>query len=826
MKPLHVLVIEDSEDDAELTLRELRHGGYDLTHARVETAEMMSAELSARTWDLVISDFTMPHFNAFAALELLHSTQQDIPFIIVSGTIGEDRAVTAMKLGVHDYILKGNLKRLVSAVERELREAHIRQERMQVQEELQSSKLKMESALASMNDALFISDAEGRFIDFNEAFATFHKFRNKEECSKTLSDYPEFLDVYLPNGELLPLDQWAVPRALRGEMGTNVEFKLRRRDTGETWIGSYNYAPIKDSRGVIVGSVVTGRDITERKQAEAELRIAATAFESQESMMIADADRVILRVNRAFTEDTGYSAEEIVGQTPHILRSDRHDEAFYAAMWDTIHRAGTWQGEIWGRRKNGEIYPKWLNVSAVKRDDGVVTHYVGSHSDITDWKAAQEKAKYLSFNDPLTGLPNRQLLMDRLQQALASSVRSGKGGALLFIDLDHFKNINDTLGHNIGDLLLQQVAQRLTACLREGDPVASLGGDEFVVMLEDLSEQPLEAAAQTEAIGDKILAALGEPYLLDTLVYHSTASIGSTLFTDHEQGTEGLLKQADIAMYQAKKSGRNTLRFFDPQMQEAINARALLEGELRQAIEKQQFQLYYQIQVDNWGRPVGAEALIRWMHPERGLVPPLQFIPLAEETGLILPIGLWVLETACAQLRAWQQEALTRDLGLAVNMSARQFCQADFVAQIQSLVQRHGINPGRLKLELTEGMLLEDIEKTIATMRTLKEIGIQFSLDDFGTGYSSLQYLKQLPLSQIKIDQSFVRDIVVDPGDSEIVSTIIAMARNLTLDSIAEGVETEEQYQILKNSGCVHYQGYLFGRPVPIEQFEELLKQG
>ncbi len=558
----------------------------------------------------------------------------------------------------------------------------------------------------------------------------------------------------------------------------------------------------------------------------ADLRIAAVAFESQESMMITDADTVILRVNQAFTETTGYTSEEAVGQTPRLFKSGRHNADFYRAMWVTIQRTGAWQGEIWNRRKNGEVYPGLRSISAVKTGDGVVTHYIGTLIDLTERKAAEEQIENLAFYDPLTHLPNRRLLLDRLHQAFAFSARSGREGALLFIDLDNFKDINDTLGHDIGDLLLQQTAQRLESCLRESDTVARLGGDEFVVMLEDLSEQPLEAAKQTQAVGEKIRATLNQPYQLATHKYHSTASIGATLFNDHHQSEEELLKRADIAMYQAKKAGRNILRFFNPKMQDIINTRTALEGELRKALENQQFHLYYQIQVDSSHRPLGAEALIRWLHPERGLVSPAQFIPLAEETGLILPIGQWVLETACTQLKAWEQDALTRDLVLAVNVSAKQFRQADFVAQVQAAVQRHAINPMRLKLELTEGMLLKNIEDTIATMNALKEIGIQFSLDDFGTGYSSLQYLKRLPLDQIKIDQSFVRDIGTDSNDKAIVSAIIAMTQSMKLSVIAEGVETKEQRQFLLDEGCTHYQGYLFGRPVPIEQFEAMLKQG
>jgi len=445
-------------------------------------------------------------------------------------------------------------------------------------------------------------------------------------------------------------------------------------------------------------------------------------------------------------------------------------------------------------------------------------------SDIKN-KKAEEEIRQLAFYDPLTQLPNRRLLMDRLKHAWMHSARDARHGALLFIDLDNFKSLNDTLGHHFGDLLLQQVAQRLIDCGRKTDTVARLGGDEFVVMLEDLSEQDIEAAAQVEIIGNKMLAELDKPYQLSTHVYHCTASIGVTLFGSRQQSTEELMKQADIAMYQAKKAGRNALRFFYPEMQEVITTRVSLGNELRRALENRQFQLHYQIQVDRSHHPVGAEALIRWTHPEHGLVSPAAFIPLAEETGLILPIGKWVIETACAQISAWQGDPLTRDLVLAVNVSARQFHQADFAAQVKNAVLHHVINPTRLKLELTEGMLLDNIEDTIVTMNILAELGIQFSLDDFGTGYSSLQYLKRLPLDQIKIDQSFVRDIATDTSDKAIVVTIIAIAHSLDLEVIAEGVETEEQRQFLIYNDCNDFQGYLFSKPVPLEQFEALLKQ-
>jgi diguanylate cyclase (GGDEF)-like protein/PAS domain S-box-containing protein len=430
---------------------------------------------------------------------------------------------------------------------------------------------------------------------------------------------------------------------------------------------------------------------------EQELRLAAAAFESKEGMVITDSENVIVQVNRAFTEMTGYSAQDVVGKKPYFLRSGRHDPSFFVELWERVKQTGSWQGEIWERRKNGEIYPKWLTMTALKADDGTATHYVSTHTDITERKQAEEEITSLAFFDPLTHLPNRRLLIDRLQHALAASGRRANMGALFFLDLDNFKTLNDTLGHDIGDELLKQVARRLVACVREGDTVARLGGDEFVVMLESLSESAEEAATQAKNAGLKILAELNQPYQLDGFESHSTPSIGVTLFNGKSHAIDELLKQADLAMYQSKTAGRNTLRFFDPQMQAVVAARAALEVELRAAVKQQQFLLYFQPQVGKGGILTGGEALVRWLHPQRGLVLPAHFITLAEETGLILPLGLWVLETACAQLAKWAHLPGTAHLSLAVNVSANQLHQADFVDQVLAVLARSGANPKRLK---------------------------------------------------------------------------------------------------------------------------------
>jgi diguanylate cyclase (GGDEF)-like protein/PAS domain S-box-containing protein len=570
-------------------------------------------------------------------------------------------------------------------------------------------------------------------------------------------------------------------------------------------------------------------DVTERKLTEQSLRIAAITFESQEGMMITDAQKVMLRVNHAFSEITGYGSEEAVGRTPRLLSSGRHEAAFYDAMWESVEKNGTWRGEIWNRRKDGEIYPEWLSVTAVKASDGTITHYVGTFSDITLRKAAEDEIRNLAFYDPLTQLPNRRLMLDRLRQALTSSARHGRHGALMLFDLDDFKTLNDTLGHDVGDQFLVEVGRRMESCIREGDTVARLGGDEFVVILEDLDAETL-AAMQAESIAVKIQAALSRPYVLDlslagverdTRSYHCTSSIGITLFRDQSVSVEELMKRADTAMYQAKAAGRNTMRFYDPAMQAVVAVRAEMNADMRNAVREGQFLLHYQPQVDGAGRVTGAEALVRWRHPRRGLVAPGEFIPLAEDNGLILPLGRWVLKAACNQLLEWAQRAEMAHLTVAVNVSSRQFRQRDFVEDVLSVIQETGANPHKLKLELTESLLLHDMEDIIAKMTALKAEGVSFSLDDFGTGYSSLSYLKRLPLGQLKIDQSFVRDVLTDSNDAAIARTIIALGQSLGMKVIAEGVETEGQREFLASEGCHAYQGYLFGRPGTAEALQE-----
>ena len=567
-------------------------------------------------------------------------------------------------------------------------------------------------------------------------------------------------------------------------------------------------------------------DITDRKTAEEAQSIAAVAFESQQGMFITDANKVILRVNKAFTEVTGYTAEEAVGQTPRLLSSGQHDAAFYAAMWKSINDTGTWQGEIWNRRKNGKVYPEHLSISAVKNDAGVLTHYVGTFSDLTAYKAAEERIHDLAYTDLLTSLPNRRLLIIRLQQAIIAAAEQQHRGALLLVDLDHFKNLNDSLGHALGDQVLQRCAKRLGAAVRDEDTVARVGSDEFGVLVEHLSPDPEKALRQVQTVTDKILATLNKPYQLAGSEISCTASIGITFLGEQYEETLEPLKRAELAMYQAKSGGRARLCFFEPQMQAVVDARVLLERALQEAILKQQFALYYQAQVSDSEGIIGVEALLRWADPKRGMVSPGEFIPLAEETGLILPIGAWVLDTACQQLVAWAGQPGLSHLSIAVNVSARQFRESDFVQQVLATLKRTGANAQRLKLELTESVLIANAEDVIVKMNALKAIGVGFAIDDFGTGYSSLAYLKRLPLERLKIDQGFVRNILMDANDAAIARAVIALATSMGLGVTAEGVEIEGQREFLASLGCHTFQGYLFSRPVPVAEFEALVQRG
>ncbi|MFT3721350.1 EAL domain-containing protein [Pseudorhodoferax sp.] len=562
----------------------------------------------------------------------------------------------------------------------------------------------------------------------------------------------------------------------------------------------------------------------DRRRADERIRHQASLLDkARDAIVVADLEGRVEYWNRSAESLYGWPAEEAMGRPVVQLLVD--DESVHARGLDALMASGEWSGEVARRRRPGSVVQVEARWTLVRDDAGTPLSVLMMDTDITQRKLSEAKIQKLAFYDGLTSLPNRQLLQDRLLKALASCARHGTGGALLCLDLDNFKTLNDTLGHDKGDMLLQQVALRLVACVREVDTVARLGGDEFVIVLEELSPVPEEVAVQARRVGEKILAALAQPYRLDGYEHQSTASMGVARFGADTESAGELLKQADITMYQAKAAGRHTLRFFDPGLQAAVTARAALEGDLRQAFVQREFFLHFQPQVDRAGRITGVEALVRWRHPVRGVVSPAEFIPLAEETGMILLLGQRVLELACAQLAAWRGRPGWSHLTMAVNVSARQLRHADFVRQVRTVLEQAGADPARLKLELTESVVADDLQAVASKMEALKALGLGFALDDFGTGYSSLSYLKTLPLDQLKIDQSFVRDVLTDANDAAIARTVIALAKTMGLAVIAEGVETAEQCDFLAREGCEAYQGYYFGKPMAADALDRLLRE-
>ena len=549
------------------------------------------------------------------------------------------------------------------------------------------------------------------------------------------------------------------------------------------------------------------------------LRLAEKVFETTfEGIMVTNADSDIESINPAFTKITGYELNEVVGKKPDILSSGRHDPEFYHKMRAALAEGGCWQGEIWNRRKNGEIYPEWLSISTVRNKEGDVTNYVAIFSDITERKASEEHVRYLAHHDALTGLPNRMMMMERLEHALAHAHRQNQMLAVMFIDIDRFKSINDSLGHAQGDELLKIVAQRLTAGVREDDTVARLGGDEFIVILEVVAG--LEDAV---VVAEKLLNLMSQPVMLDRQNMVVTSSVGISIYPNDGDNADTLIKHADTAMYRAKEQGRNNYQFYTVDMNIRARERLTIESSLRYALERNEFQLYYQPQVDLRTRRItGMEALLRWQHPDHGLIQPSRFIPIAEETGLIIPIGEWALRTACFQNKAWQNAGLPC-LHVAVNLSARQFKQANLLQMVKQALADSGLEPRYLELEITETIAMEHADETIDKLKALKAMGVTISMDDFGTGHSSLSYLKRFPIDTLKIDQSFVKDVLFDSQDAAIAAAITTMARGLKMKVVTEGVETQEQVGFLREHDRDEVQGYFFSLPLPAKAFADLL---
>lgn len=678
---------------------------------------------------------------------------------------------------------------------------------------LERERAHLATLLKTIPDLVWLKNSEGVFLACNPKFEQFFGAAETEIVGKTDYDF-----VHRASADFFRQKD---REAMQAGKPIIVEEQLTYATDGHQIVIEALKTPMFDAAGAFVGILGIGRDITALKAAVVELRkFEAIVGSTDDAVISKTLTGVITTWNPAAEKIFGYSAQEAIGNTIQMLIPDDRS----AEESDIIARIARGEGvehfETVRLRKNGRLIDVSVTISPIRDGQG---HVVGASKiaqDITQRKNAEEQIRELAFYDPLTHLPNRRLLMDRLRQTLAACLRSRSEGAILFIDLDDFKTVNDTLGHSQGDLMLLEVARRLTACVAEADTVARLGGDEFVVVLDDLGAGSDDAAAHAETVGRRVLAALSLPYEHSGHQIPSTSSIGISLFGHLRGDVDELMKQADIAMYQAKSAGRNTLRFYDPDLQAAIQARTALEAELSLAIREGQLTLFYQPQMNDGDQLVGAEALVRWRHPSRGLVSPSEFIPLAEDTGLILPLGNWVLETACRQIAAWEDRAEMRSIPLSVNVSARQFGQPAFVGQVMMALGQAGADPRKLKLELTESTLIHNVDDVIAKMTALKSYGVSFSLDDFGTGYSSLSYLKRLPLEQLKIDQAFVRDILADPSDVAIAKTIVALAESLGLDVIAEGVETAEQRNFLARLGCHAYQGYFFSRPLQLDDFE------
>jgi diguanylate cyclase (GGDEF)-like protein/PAS domain S-box-containing protein len=656
----------------------------------------------------------------------------------------------------------------------------------------------------------FVKDADGRLVYINKTFAKGFGFKEEAQWyGKTDEDlWPKDVAESFRRNDLA---------VLAGDKAQVMEERAVRKGHQETWL-SVKF-PFSDRHGKrFLGSIAM--NVTDRKQVEEQLRLSAQVFDSAaEAIVISDANNAIIKVNPAFEQITGYKAEEVVGKDPHFLSSGRQSATFYQRLWQILLETGAWQGEIWNRRKSGEVYAEWLSISVVRDDDGQISHFIGIFSDITERKLAEDRIQFLAHYDELTQLPNRTLTRDRLHQAILAADRNGSDAALLFLDLDRFKVINDSLGHHVGDALLQQVGQRIRDCLREVDTVGRLGGDEFLVVL------PATDADGVAHVAQKILQRMSAEFSIETHRLSVSPSIGIAVYPTDGAEITALMKNADAAMYHAKQAGRGNYQFFNAHMNAAAHEQLRLEHGLRAALEQGQLRMYYQPKVDlKTQRVVGCEALMRWEHPEWGAVSPARFIPVAEECGLIVTLGEWAMREACRQMLEFQR-ASGQMLTVAVNVSALQFNQRNFVEMVRRVLEDTGLQAKYLELELTESALMKDASNVIGTLEALSEMGVKLAIDDFGTGYSSLGYLKRFPINCLKIDQGFVRDLEKAGDDAAIVNAVISLAHSLRMTVVGEGVETAGQLQFLQDRNCEEAQGYYFDKPLPPAEFQRILSE-
>jgi|GEM_PF-444621 len=806
-RALRVFYAEDNQLDIDLTRRHLaRHAPHIRLEIAASGAELLAMLPNDRATptdcDIILLDFRLPDMDALELIRIIRSERDlDLPVVMVSGQGSEEVVAAAMRLGVEDYLIKheGYLLELPATLERSHRQAQLRREHEALkasEQQLRRLEERLRSLFDHALDGILAAEIEsGKFVTGNPAICRMLGYELDELLSLGVEN--------IPPPENLPWLREDFARHLRGEATISLDIPLLRKDGGTI------HADIKSSPAEIDGKhclVGIFRDNTERRQAEERLRLDAAALAaSRDAVAITDLTPAILGVNPAFTKITGYSEEEVLGQNPRILASGRHDRAFYQGMWTSLLETGFWRGEIWNRRKNGEAYPELLSISTVYDKLGKPSHYVAVATDLALIKQSEEQLKYLAHYDPLTGLPNRLLLEARLQHSLERARRNGTGVAMLIVDLDHFKLINDSLGHADGDRLLAAVSKRLQGRMREEDTMARIAGDEFALVMENITGHH-----EAEIAARGIEACLEAPFAMDGgQEIYVRVSIGISLYPEDGGNAADLLLGANAAVHRAKEQGGNQLCHHDRSLNIKARTSLDLEAALRRALEQGEFVLHYQPKVHlRHGRITGAEALIRWQRPGHGLVPPLSFIPVAERSGLIKGIGSWVLEEACRQLRLWRENRLD-DIHLAVNVSARQFHGAGLDKMLKELFAHYGIEPDTLTLELTESMLMHDPEQAVGRLGALRDLGARLSLDDFGTGYSSLSYLSRFPIDQMKIDRSFVKDIVVEPGAATIATSIIGLAHRMGLGVVAEGVENEEQLGYLRQNACDEMQGYL-----------------
>jgi diguanylate cyclase (GGDEF)-like protein/PAS domain S-box-containing protein len=808
--PLHVLVVEDNPGDARLVEVYLHEGGKD--RFQVDKAFRLSDALvllAEKTADVALLDLSLPDSVGLETLARLQAAHPHLPVVVLTGLDDRELAIAALRQGAQDYLVKGQGDGEV--VRRAVQYAV---ERSRSAQELRRSEARFRALFENAGVGVVLSDISGRFLETNPAFREMVGYSEAELAGMSFADltHPEDLATNL---------------SLRAEMmeGAREAYHLtkryRGRDGATVW-GRLTVTAVRDSAGEDVRfTVAVVEDITERKELEDYRRLAATVFESSgEGLFVTDSHRRIIHINPAFTEITGYDAAEVLGKTPKVLSSGRHDPEFYQRMHDQLAETGKWQGEVWNRRKSGEMFAEWLSIAAVRDPTGEITHYVAVFSDITSRKQVEERLSYQANHDPLTRLPNRTLFMERLSRALARAHRNHTVVALLFVDLDHFKQVNDTLGHLAGDALLQQVAERLAGCTRQGDTVARLAGDEFTIILEDITD-PRDAAV----VAQKVLRLLDAPFDLTGQEGHISSSIGIALYPVDAGDAQTLLRLADAAMYRAKHMGRNGCQFHS----EVVNAQAFerlaLENALRHALERDEFVLHYQpIFSATTGRLVAAEALLRWRHPDIGLVAPKQFLAIAEETGLILPMGEWVLREACRQLSEWRAGGLP-SLVLNLNLSSRQLHEGELLEAVSTALEHTGLPPDALAFEVPEANAVEVGQDPSGVFARFRALGVGLTVDGFGSGTSSFAFLRRLPADALKIDPAFVHDLGASIDQDEIVNAIVAVARGLHMAVVAPNVETEAQLDYLLSCGCDRVQGYLFARPLPADEFLQLARR-